>query len=79
MPTIISGTIALLNAASKWILLIAPLTGSVFGGYHAIKKSTSDDDMEIKKHEKMIKNAIVGVVVAMTVSGIITFVTGYYK
>lgn len=79
MPTIISGTVSLLNAATGWITVIAPIVGGLFAGYHAIRKSMSDDDMAIQKHQKMIKNAVIGTVIAMTASGIITFVTGYYK
>ena len=78
MPTIISGTLALLNAASGWITVLAPVVGGVFGGYHAIMKSRADDEMEIAKHQKMIKNAIIGTVVAMTITGTITFVTSFY-
>lgn len=78
-PSIISGTISLLNSASGWITIIAPIVGGLFGGYHAIRKSHAEDDTEIKKHEKMIKNAIVGTVIAMTITGTITFVTSFYK
>lgn len=78
MPSIVSGTISLLNAASGWITVIAPIVGGLFGGYHAIMKAKADDEMEIAKHQKMIKNAIVGTVVAMTITGTITFVTGFY-
>ena len=56
MPSIISGTISLLNAAAGWITVIAPIVGGLFGGYHAIMKSKADDEMEIAKHQKMIKS-----------------------
>lgn len=79
MPKIISGTVELLNQASGWILILAPIIGSLFGGYHALRKSASDDDMEIQKHQKMIKNAVVGVVVAISISGIVKFVSGFYS
>lgn len=79
MPTIVSGTIALLNSASGWITIIAPILGGLFGGYHALMKSKAEDDMEIAKHQKMIKNAIVGTVIAMTISGTVTFVTSFYS
>lgn len=78
MPTIISGTINLLKAASTWVTIIAPIVGGLFGGYHAIRKSMSEDDMAIQKHQKMIKNAVVGTVIAISISGIITFVSSYY-
>lgn len=79
MPKIISGTVALINTASGWILILAPVVGGLFGGYHAIRKSASDDDMEIQKHQKMIKNSVTGVVLALSISGIIKFVSGFYK
>ena len=78
MPSIISGTISLLNAAAGWITVIDPIEGGLFGGYHAIMKSKADDEMEIAKHQKMIKNAVVGTVIAMTITGTITFVTSFY-
>lgn len=79
MPRIISGTVSLLNTASGWITVIAPIVGGLFGGYHAIMKSKADDEMEIAKHSKMIKNAVVGTVLAMTITGTITFITGFYS
>lgn len=79
MPRIISGTVSLLNTASGWITVIAPIVGGLFGGYHAIMKSKADDEMEISKHSKMIKNAVVGTVLAMTITGTITFITGFYS
>lgn len=78
MPTIVSGTISLLNQVAGWIIVLAPLCGGVFGGIHAIKKASSDDDMAIQKHQKMIKNAVTGTIVAMSITGIIKFVCGFY-
>lgn len=79
MPQIIQGTLTLLNTAFGWLAILAPVVGGLFGGYHAIRKSMSDDEMAIAKHQKMIKNAIIGTVIAMTIGGTITFVTGFYS
>ena len=78
-PKIISGTIELVNAATSWLLILAPITGALFGMYHAIRKSMSDDETEIKRHSKMIKNAVIGVIIALCLSGIINFVSGFYS
>jgi hypothetical protein len=78
-PKIVSGTVKLINAVSGWLLILAPLTGAAFGIFHAIKKSSAEDDMAIAKHQKMIHNSITGVIWAMTISGLITVISSYYK
>lgn len=77
-PIIISGTINLFNAAKGWINLLIPVCGGVFVGFHSWQKSMSDDESMIAKHNKMIKNTIIGCIMAMAAVNLISFVLSFY-
>lgn len=78
-PTIVTGTVNLLKAISTWLLIIIPLGAGVFIAVHAFKKSTTDDQAEIAVHNKMIKNTIIGAIVAVCADGLIAVILGFYS
>ncbi len=78
-PKIVSGTVDLFKAASGWLLLIIPVGAGLFVGYHALQKSLTDDQAVIAEKNKLIKNTIIGAIIAMTADGLITIILGFYN
>jgi hypothetical protein len=78
-PKLVSGTVALAKAASGWLTGAILATAGLFAGYFAWQKSISQDDANIAKYNKLIKNTVVGAVIAMTISGLITVILSFYS
>lgn len=78
-PKLVSGTIALLKAASGWLLLIIPVGAGLFVAYHAIQKAMTDDEAVIAQKNKLIKNTVIGAIIAECANGLITVILGFYS
>lgn len=78
-PKLVSGTINLAKTASTWLAGGIAVTAGLFAGYFAWQKSISQDDANIAKYNKLIKNTIVGAVIATTISGLITVILSFYS
>jgi hypothetical protein len=78
-PKIVTGTVNLFKAASGWLLLIIPVGAGLFVGFHALQKSLTDDQAVIAEKNKLIKNTVIGAIIAETASGLITVILGFYK
>lgn len=77
-PKIVTGTVDLFQAATGWLLLIIPVGAGLFVGYHALQKSLTDDQAVISEKNKLIKNTIVGAIIAETASGLVTLILSFY-
>jgi hypothetical protein len=77
-PKIVSGTLNLFAAASGWLLLIIPVGAGLFVGYHALQKSLTDDQAVIAEKNKLIKNTVIGAIIAECADGLITVILGFY-
>lgn len=78
-PKIVSGTVNLLKNATSWLMILIPLGAGLFLGFHAFMKSISDDQAVIAEKNKMMKNVLIGAVIATTASGLATFILNYYN
>ena len=78
-PKLVSGTVALFQAITGWLLVIIPVGAGAVLGYHALQKSLSDDQAVIAEKNKQMKNVIIGAAIAETASGLVTVILGFYK
>ena len=78
-PKLISGTVSLLSAVSRWLLLIIPVGAGAFLGYQALQKSLTDDQAVIAEKNKLMKNTLIGAAIAMTADGLATLVLSFYS
>lgn len=78
-PKIVSGTVSLFQSVSTWLLLIIPVGAGAFAGYHALQKSLTDDQAVIAEKNKLIKNTIIGAIIAETADGLVTTVLSFYS
>lgn len=78
-PKLITGTVALFQSATTWLLLIIPVGAGFVLGYQALQKSLTEDQAIIAEKNKMMKNVIIGAAIAETASGLVTIVLSFYK
>lgn len=73
-----TGTKALLNDLTRYLIILAPIVGGAAIAYFAIRKAMCEDEMDHKKWDKAIKITILSVVIAVTAGALIKVITGYY-
>lgn len=78
-PKLVSGTVNLFKAISGWLLLIIPVGAGAVLGYHALQKSLTDDQAIIAEKNKLMKNVIIGAAIAVTASGLVNIILGFYS
>lgn len=73
-----TGTETLIQDATSWLLIIAPVTASLFIIYFCVRRGAADE-MDQKKWNNRIVTAIVSAIGAVLGSAIINVVLGYYQ
>lgn len=78
-PVLVTGTVALFQAITGWLLILIPVVAGCFLGYHAFTKMATDDTAVIAEKNRHMKNVIISAAIAETASGLITVILGFYK
>lgn len=77
-PRIVSGTLALIQAATGWLTLIIAGGAGLYLGYLAITKGMTDDQAVIAEKSKLMKNTVRSAVIAASATGIISLILSFY-
>lgn len=77
-PKLVTGTVALFQEASKWLLGIIPVGAGLMLGYQALQKSLTDDTAVIAEKNKFMKNVIIGAAIAECASGLVMVILSFY-
>jgi len=77
-PKIVSGTQKLLTDATGWLTLLIPIGGGLFLAYQAFLKSMATDEAEKSAKNKLMKNVLIGVIIATSASGLVKTLLAYY-
>lgn len=77
-PKLVTGTVALFQAATTWLLVIIPVGAGTVLGYTALQKSLTDDHAILAEKNKMMKNVLIGAAIAETSSGLVTAILAFY-
>lgn len=77
-PDIVSGTLALIQAATGWLTLIIGGGAGIFLGYLAITRGMTDDQAVIAEKNKLMKNTVKSAVIAASSTGIISLILSFY-
>jgi hypothetical protein len=77
-PKLVTGTVALFQAATTWLLVIIPVGAGTVLGYTALQKSLTDDHAVLAEKNKMMKNVLIGAAIAETSSGLVTAILAFY-
>ena len=77
-PKLVTGTVALFQAATSWLLVIIPVGAGTVLCYTALQKSLTDDHAVLAEKNKMMKNVLIGAAIAETSSGLVTAILAFY-
>ncbi len=75
---LVTGTEALLNDVTTWLMVLAPIVGGLLIIYFFIRRSGADEQDQ-KRWNNRITTAIVSVIGAVLGSAIINLIIGYYS
>ncbi|WDV48237.1 hypothetical protein PV797_11155 [Clostridiaceae bacterium M8S5] len=75
---IATGTENMINDATIWLMILAPIVGGLLVIYFFIRRSGADEQDQ-KRWNNRIITAIVSVIGAVLGSAIINLIVGYYK
>lgn len=78
-PKIVSGTVDLFTAASGWLMLIIPIASSAVLGFFAWQKSVTDDQAIISEKNRLMKNVLIGAIIAETSSSLVYTILKFYQ
>lgn len=78
-PKIVEGTLALIRAATGWLTLIIGAGSGLYLGFLAISKGMTDDQGVIAEKNKLMKNTVKSAVIAVSATGLITLILGFYQ
>jgi uncharacterized membrane protein len=78
-PRIVTGTVNLFRAITGWLLLIIPVGAGAFVAFHALQKSMTEDQAVIAEKNKLIKNTIIGAIIAECADGLVTVILSFYS
>ena len=76
--TIITGTEALINDVTTWLMVLAPIVAGLLIIYFCIRRSASDE-MDCKKWNNRIVVAVVSCIGAILGSATLNLILGYFR
>lgn len=74
------GTTSLVSTLSTWAIGLVPTVGGFAVAYQVIKKNLADGDPgEVSVANKRIKQIVISTVIGTVASGMIAWITSFYK
>lgn len=74
MPSFVSQLISFLQTALTWVTALAIPATALTAGYHALMRTTAQDDMAAIHHARALKNALTYGVITILAGAITTAV-----
>lgn len=65
-----------INTMSASLVRLVAIGGIFSSGYFALKWITAEDEHEVARCKKNIKKVLIGVILGLTVTGLIRFILG---
>ena len=80
MPTVVTGTQALIAAATGWLMGIIPAGGGLMAGYHWFMSSVGSggDEMVAAQHKRGARNTLIATLLAFCAVGLVKTLLSYY-
>lgn len=61
-----------------YLLIIVPVGAGTMITYQSVRKATTDDQSTIDDAKKKIRTTIIGAIIAVSISGLITIIEKFY-
>lgn len=78
MPSFVTSLQNLISDATSWIMGLAVLVMVLMVSYHALMRTTSQDEHSAMKHSKSIKNVLMYGVIVVIASALVKTIVGYF-
>ncbi|MDA8336036.1 MAG: hypothetical protein M0Z41_13815 [Peptococcaceae bacterium] len=78
MPPFIQQIMTLFSNAGGWITGLAGVAGGAMTGYHAIMRNLNDDPQMVSHHTGSIKKVLTGTAIAVSASGLATWLASQF-
>lgn len=79
MPSFITGLQKLIQDATKWVGALGAITMILMISYHALMRTTAQDEMVATQHSRAIKNVLKYGVIVVIASVLVNTIVGYFK
>lgn len=73
-----SGTQALIESVTGWLMIIAPAVCGLMIAYNFVRKMLAQEEMDKSKADKNIKNAIIAAILCVAGTAAIRWLLGFY-
>ena len=80
MPTVVTGTQALISAATGWLMGIIPAGGGLMAGYHWFMSGpgAGGDEMLASQHKRATRTTLIATLLAFCAVGLVKTLLSYY-
>ena len=78
MPSFITGLQNLIKAATSWIAGLAVVTMVLMISYHALMRSTAQDEMAATQHSRAIGNVLKYGVIVVVANVLVSTIVSYF-
>lgn len=78
MPSFIAQLIAFFQTALGWVVALAVPGVGLTAGWHALMRSTAQDEMAMMHHSKALRNTVIYGGISILAGGIVTAVLGQF-
>ncbi len=78
MPPFVSEIVAFFQTALTWVTALAVPGVGLSAGWHALMRSTAQDEMTMQHHSRALRNAVIYGGIAILAGGITSAVLGQF-
>lgn len=78
MPSFITGLQRLIQDATKWVGGLGTVTMILMVSYHALMRTTSQDQTDAMRHARSIRNVLKYGVIVVVASVLVNTIVGYF-
>lgn len=78
MPSFVISLINLITAATGWISGLAVVTMVLMVSYHALMRSTSQDEMSANQHSRAINNVLKYGIIVIIANVLVNTIVSYF-
>lgn len=78
MPSFVTQIVGFFQSALTWVTALAVPGVGLAAGWHALMRSTAQDEMTMQHHSRALRNAVIYGGIAILAGGIVSAVLGQF-